>query len=232
MRMSRGAGVAAVMLLTLLGCGTTRQARDVGSPGSGFLGDYSRLRPAPDNGALLAYENPAANLKTYDKIILEPLTLWMTKGSQLNELAKPDRARVADRFYQLVHTRLEKDYRMVRTTEPGTLRIAVALTSAEASSPTLDTISTILPVGLAVSSLKAIATGKPAYVGEATAEMKISDANTGEILFEAVDRRLGTKNPSGLLDQWQDVDDALAYWANRTGYRLCVERGASGCVAP
>ena len=78
----------------------------------------------------------------------------------------------------------------------------------------------------------AIATGKPAFVGEASVELRATDAGTGTVLFEAVDSRVGTKNPMAIWDKWEDVDTAFAYWADRLGYRLCMERGATGCVAP
>ena len=220
----------AMLVVVLLGCGVTRQARDVKQ--SGFLGDYSMLKPGPDGGALMAYQNPDANIKSYDKILLEPVTIWMGTDSEMKDLAKEDRQRVADELFSLLHARLSKDYQMVQTPQPGTMRIAAALTSAESSYPILDTVSTIIPVGAAVSILKAIATGKPAFVGEATAEMKITDATTDVILLEAVDRRVGTKNPTGFWNEWEDVDAALTYWANRTGYKLCMLRGATGCVEP
>jgi hypothetical protein len=139
---------------------------------------------------------------------------------------------VADRLFSLLYARLSKDYTMVTQPEPGAMRISAALTSAESSYPVLDTVSTIVPIGLAISSLKAVATGRPAFVGEASVEAKFTDAMTNEILFEAVDSRVGTKNPTEVWNEWEDVDAALAYWADRTGYRLCVERGGTGCVEP
>jgi hypothetical protein len=219
-----------IVVLSLVACGVTRQARDVKQ--SGFLGDYSILKPGPDGGARLVYLNPSANIKSYDKILLEPVTIWTAEGSQMNDLSKEDRVMVANRLYALLQARLAKDYKLVAAPEPGTMVIAAALTSAESSYPVLDTISTIVPVGLAVSTLKAAATGRPAFVGEASAEMKITDASTGTILFEGADSRVGTKNPSGVWNEWEDVDSALAYWTDRLGYRLCVERGGTGCVAP
>ena len=220
----------AVLVVILLGCGVTRQARDVRQ--SGFLGDYSMLKPGTDGGALMAYQNPEADIKSYDKILLEPVTIWMGTDSEMKDLAKEDRQRVADELFSLLHARLSKDYQIVQAPAPGTMRIAAALTSAESSYPIMDTVSTIIPVGAAVSILKAIATGKPAFVGEATAELKITDATTDVVLFEAVDRRVGTKNPTGFWNEWEDVDAALAYWTDRLGYRLCTARGATGCVAP
>jgi len=217
-------------VLAVIGCGVTRQARDVKQ--SGFLGDYSMLKPGPEGGAKLVYENPNANIKSYTKILLDPVAIWTANDSQMNDLSKEDRQKVADRFYSLLYARLSKDYTMVTAPGPNTMRISVALTSAETSYPVLDTVSTLLPVGLALSTLKVIATGKPAFVGEASVEAKITDAATNEILFEAVDSRVGTKNPSGIWDSWEDVDSALAYWTDRMGYKLCVERGGTGCVAP
>lgn len=217
-------------VLAVIGCGVTRQARDVKQ--SGFLGDYSILKPGPEGGAKLVYQNPNANMKSYTKILLDPVTIWTANDSQMNDLDKKDRQMVADRLFSLLHARLSKDYKMVIAPEPGTLRISAAITSAESSYPVLDTVSTIVPIGLGISTLKAIATGRPAFVGEASVEAKFTDATTNEILFEAVDSRVGTKNPTGVWDKWEDVDTALAYWADRTGYRLCVERGGTGCVAP
>ena len=224
--------IAVVFLvgLSLAGCGATRQARGVGE--SGFLGDYSKLVPGPEGGARMVYENPDADLASYDKVLLEPVSIWTDGDSQMNELSKEDREMVANHLFELLHARLSKDYQMVSAPEPGTLRIAAALTSADASNPALDTVSSIVPVGLVASTLKAAATGKPAFVGEASAEMKISDATTGELLAAAVDSRVGTKNPSGLFNKWEDVESALAYWADRTGYSLCTARGGTDCTAP
>ncbi len=219
-----------VLVAALLACGVTRQARDVKY--SGFLGDYSILTPGPEGGAKLVYQNPAANIKSYDKILLVPVTIWSGEGSAMNGLSPEDRKMVADRLFAVLQERLVKDYALVQQPGPNTMRIAVALTAADHSYPVMDTISTIVPIGLGVSTLKAIATGKPAFVGEASVELRATDAQTGMILFEAVDSRVGTKNPMAVWDKWEDVDTAFTYWADRMGYKLCTERGASDCVAP
>jgi len=220
----------AMLVVTLLACGVTRQARDVKY--SGFLGDYSILTPGPEGGAKLVYQNPEADIKSYDKIMLVPVTIWSGEGSEMNGLSAEDRKMVADRLYSVLQERLAKDYSLVAQPEPHTMRIAAAITAADRSYPVMDTISTIVPIGLGVSTLKAIATGKPAFVGEASVEVRVTDSQTGAILFEAVDSRVGTKNPTAVWDKWEDVDAAFTYWADRMGYKLCTERGATDCVAP
>jgi uncharacterized protein YcfL len=54
----RGLAVLAIVLM-LVGCGSSRQAREV-EP-QGFLGDYSMLTPGVEGQPLLRYENPNAD---------------------------------------------------------------------------------------------------------------------------------------------------------------------------
>ena len=220
----------ATLIVASLACGVTREAREVRY--SGFLGDYSILKPGPEGGAKLVYDNPDANIKSYDKIQLVPVTIWSGEGSEMNDLSAEDRKLVADRLYSVLAARLSRDYAMVSAPAPGTMRMAAALTTADSSYPVLDTVSTIIPIALGVSTLKAIATGKPAFVGEASAELRVTDATEGTLLFEAVDSRVGTKNPTEIWDEWEDVDAAFTYWADRIAFRLCIDRGAADCVAP
>jgi hypothetical protein len=85
---------------------------------------------------------------------------------------------------------------------------------------------------MGVSLAKDFATGKPVGVGEATTEMKITDASTGELLGAAVDRRVGGKNPDGIIDSWDGADSAMEYWAKRLRYVLCEERSGIACETP
>ncbi|MGH8517645.1 MAG: DUF3313 family protein [Panacagrimonas sp.] len=67
---------------------------------------------------------------------------------------------------------------------------------------------------------------------EASAEFKITDAQTGELLGAGVDRRAGGKTLKKGFSSWADVEGAFQYWAERLRYRLCKERGGADCVAP
>ena len=50
--------------------------------------------------------------------------------------------------------------------------------------------------------------------------------------MEAVDRRGGTKDLSGMTNEWNDVEKAYIYWAAALRYRLCKLRGGTNCVEP
>jgi hypothetical protein len=210
------------------GCAETQRAKTVRQ--SGFLADYSRLQPGAEGEALLRYRNPAADLKKYNKVIIAPVQIFKPENASEAEVA--DLQKLAGNFSAYLASELAKDYQIVQAPAPGTLKIEAAITGAEKSGRTMDLISSVVPVGMAVSAGKDYATGKPTGAGEISAEMRISDAATGEVLGEAVDRRVGGKDPSGMFNAWNDADKAMEYWAKQAAYFLCTERGGAGCVKP
>jgi hypothetical protein len=143
-----------------------------------------------------------------------------------------DLQKLAGNFNAYLARELGKDYQVVQTPAPGTLEVEAAITGADKSGRTMDLISTVMPVGWVVSGGKDYATGKPTGVGDISAEMRITDAATGQVLAEAVDRRVGGTDPSGMFDSWNDADKAMQYWAKRVAYVLCEERGGTGCTKP
>jgi len=63
--------------------GEPAQAQETadGRPVSGFLGDYSKLLPAPGNGDLLLYLRDANALKNYHKFIFDPVNIYLLPES-------------------------------------------------------------------------------------------------------------------------------------------------------
>ena len=227
--------LCAFFALSLLsGCAETRQAIGLEKKElTGFLGDYSNLRQGSDGQALLRYVKPGVNYRSYNKVIIDPVTVWTSAGSDLSELSNSERRKLADRFYvHLVHE-ISKTTPTTMRLEPGVLRVQVALTDAEKSRAVLDTVSTVVPVGLAVSTAKEYFTGQAAFTGSTGMEIKVSDALTGEVLAAAVDKRVGKKHlGASTFSQYGDTDAAMKYWAQLIGYRVCQYRGQAGCQQP
>jgi hypothetical protein len=225
--------VGLVALTTLLaGCAASQQAREVQE--SGFLGqDYELLRPGEEGEALLVYRNPEAPWSSYDKIKLDPVTIWAGEGSEFEDFSQPERQELADTLYTMVAEELSQDFQMVDQPGPGVLQVQVAITDAQASNPTMDTISTVVPQALLLSQAKGLVTGKPGFVGEASVELRATDGQTGELVAAGVDRRVGGKSVTGApTDSWDDVREAYRYWAKQFRYRLCTERGGADCTPP
>lgn len=227
------------LALILSGCAATKQARDVER--SGFLKDlYPLMQDGEKYEALLVYRNPkvaAIPRGTYTKFMLDPVLVFRGAEAKMKGVPQEQAQAIADTFYALIYQELSKDYEMVTKPGPNTLRGQVAITNLDESYPALDVISTIpAPMNvLAMGSLlKNVTTGKPGFVGEAAIETKITDAVTGGVLGAAVDRRVGKKQLSPeSFNSWDDVYQALRYWAEQARWRLCMERGQrTDCPRP
>lgn len=215
-----------LLVLALAGCAATRQSTKVTH--SGFLADYSLLSPGAEDDAAFRYWDYEADWAAYDKILLEPVTLWGAPA----EMPDEDLQRLADNLYGLMYEALSQDYAMVSEPEPGTLRIQFALTGAERSDPTLDVVSTVVPSAFVLSSAAQFVTGEPTFGGDAMIEARVADALSSRTLGAVVDRRVGGKDLAGSHDSWDDVNAAFSFWSQLTRFRLCDLRGDAECVSP
>lgn len=206
------------IVLSFGGCATTEQARSVKT--SGFLGDYSQLKPGEKNEALLYWIDPTVDFKKYDKIVIDPVTIWRSKNSNIGDLPTEEQKNLQHYLYQAVKDALAKDYTIVETPESGTMRIRIALTEATGSTVAGDVITTYLPPGILINTATLLSTGTSAFVGKAAGEIEIVDIVTNRRIAAAVDRRTGGKNYEGSLDTWSDVEQACDYWAERLRQRL------------
>ena len=201
-------------------CATTHQTRSAAT--SGFLGDYSQLKEGKDGQALMVYIDEDANFALYDKIIIDPVRLIASKDSDMAKIDKEDLQSVADYFYAALNQQLSKSYTIVKQPGPKTLKLKVALTDVTGSKVVLDTLSSLIPVGMAINLITKVATGNNRAVGSATGEMELLDAVTGKRLIAAVDGQSGKKY-TGKFDKWkkwQDAKDACDFWAERIDTRL------------
>ena len=221
--MRRLSRVVLVACLALVSCSstTTRQAPTIAP--SGFLGDYSRLRPGGEGRALLVYRAPDADFARYAKVILDPVTVWRGPNPPPN-VSQGDLQALADLLYGELRRHLQTYYVMVGAPGPDTLRIRAALSEATPSA-VMDAISQVEPVTGTTGGAKDLATGTPAWVGAASAELQILDAATGKELYAAADRRVGEKTLTHATNPWADVAATFAVWADAVVHRLQAEGG-------
>ena len=222
--------ILAAAALQLGGCAVgSYQARSVETKDSPLV-NPDILVKGTDDQALYRYVNPKADFKQYTKVMIDPVII--RKDGELDKDEMADYQKLANNAFVYLTKELEKDFTIVQTPEPGTLRFQTAIIDADSTKPVRNTLSTLMPIGIGISLVKYGATGKQSGVGEITAEMKLTDAVTGELLAAALDRRVGGKEISELWSKWRNADDALQYWAKRARYALCDVRGGTNCVKP
>jgi hypothetical protein len=219
--------VVAIVLI-LAGCGSSRRA-DEALP-QGFLGDYSMLTPGAEGEAVLRYVNTGADWAKYDKVLVDPVTVW--GSTRTRDIPEADLQTAANFLHTELQRELGKDFQLVNAPEPDTLRVTPALTDAAPANQTMVVISNVVPFAIATTGTYEYVTGNPTFQGEAAAEAKITDAETGELLAAAVDRRMGGRAMASAETSWTDVNNILAYWAQLMRFRLCEQQGRAGCQRP
>jgi len=215
---------AVCVLACMLAACATQQARKTST--TTFLGDYSMLKEGGKDRALLVYINPQADFSAYNAILMDPVRLYASGKHDMENLSPEERQTILNYADATIREQLSKDYTLVDEPGPGVLHLRVAITEAENASRTLDTISTVVPIGLAVSGLAALATGEWAFTGSAGLEVEILDSMSDERLAAAVDRRTGGKI-TGKADKfrgWRTIKNSLDYWANKLRERLAEAR--------
>ena len=223
----RALAVLAIVLM-LVGCGSSRRAKE--AQPQGFLGDYSMLTPGAEGEAVLRYVNPDADWAKYDKVLVDPVTVW---GSARAEgIPEADLQTAANFLYAQLRQELGKDFTLVDAPGPDTLRVTAALTDAEPANQTMVVISNVVPLAMATTGTYEYITGNPTFQGEAAAEAKITDAQSGELLAAAVDRRMGGRSMASAETSWTDVHNIFTYWAQLTRFRLCEQQARAGCERP
>jgi hypothetical protein len=205
------------------GCAGSRQLRG-GTEESGFLGDYSQLQPGGDDRAKLVYIAPDANFASYDSVMVDSVTLWPGADANLEKLSREDQQALADGMYAALVKSLGQDFRIVQAPGPRVMRVRAALTEAQASNVPLDVIATVIPQVNLLTKIGGVAANTSLTVGEARAELEITDSLSGRRLVAAVDERVGARRLRGVTDRWSDVQAAFDAWAEQLRKRLAEER--------
>jgi len=209
-------------VLIVGGCASTYQARSVDE--SGFLNDYSRLKKGTWSQALLVYINPDVNeiCKNYTKVLLDPVSIWVKDESSMKNVSEEDRQMLTDYLHDSLKEALAEEYEIVDRAGPDVLRVRAALTEAEGSWVVLDTITSIVPMALGVSTLKQLTFGTASFVADASIELEVEDSMTQTTLAAMVDRRAGGKGWSKKFNKWGKVEKAFDYWAEKVQSRLAA----------
>jgi hypothetical protein len=185
---------------------------------SGFLVDYSQLKKGPEDGVAKVYKKEGVDFKQYNKIMLDHVVFYLKDDAKNKGIDPVELAELSEKFHKSVIDTLGSAYPLVDKPGPDVMRVRVAITDLELPNRTLNAITTILPVGLIVSTVKKGTTGKGTAVGEISMEFEFLDSETNQRLAAGVDRRAGGKIDS--MSKLGTAEDAFKFWAQRLRTRL------------
>lgn len=190
---------------------------------TGFIDDYSQLQPGGDDRAALVYVKPGVDFRPYDKLMFERIMILYSDSAEYQAIDPAVFMEMIEYYEQAVFDAVKGGYDIVDQPGPGVLRVRIAITGIKPSKPAANTLSTIIPVGIVAAGATKAASGDNLGTGEASTEMEILDALSGERLAAAVDRRQGGKGV--FRGKWDDTKEAFDFWAKRFRERLDEARG-------
>ena len=196
---------AAFFLSGIAGCQTTAQ-------NSGFLSDYSQLRPSKVVKGAMDYRNPRLNLAKYSKFILEPYRVYFAANADGIGVDPAELKNLVDYFRNESVKALSKRYRVVNRPGPGVARIRIAITSITKTKPVMNNLpqGKLLGVGL----------------GGASMEAEAFDSQTGERLVAIVESRQGEHFSFGdAISRYGHAKQVMRHWINRFVTRLDKAHG-------
>lgn len=212
--------ITPLIFLLIVGCASVGME---GVDKTGFLGDYSMLKEGEANTAALSYRNPNANFKSYNKIMFDRIVVSFSDDADYKEIDPAILKELTDYYQNALLGAVKSGFEVVDQPGVGVLRVRVAITDVKPSKPVANTMSTLLPVGWAVSGATKVSSGDNLGTGEAATEIDVLDSLTSVRLAAAVDRRQGGK--AVFEGKWSDTKEAFDYWAVRFSERLDELRG-------
>jgi len=180
---------------------------------SGFLeGYYQNLQPGPEGGTRLRWLKPGVDFGKYRKIMLDSVIFFLGDDSYKG-IDPQDMKDLADGLNKEVVAAVKDKSIFVSDPGPDVVRIRFAITGLKQNKPGVSAITSVIPVGLAISLVKKGAGGSWSGSGATSMEVMVLDSATNDVVAAAVDER-----SAGFTDRfskWGSAEEAFKFWAGR-----------------
>ena len=204
-----------IMIILIGGCAAQQiETKET----SGFLKDYSGFSKGGEEQLGMIYEKPGLELSAYKKVMIDRVVIYLNQDSEAKSIQPEQMTELSNYFHKSLIKVLESRYAITDQPGPDVLRVRAAITDVEPGHPVAGSISSVLPVGIAISSATKAVSDKNVGVGRASMEIELIDSTTEERLAAAVDRREGGKQVG--RGKWEDVQEAFDIWTEKLGVFL------------
>jgi hypothetical protein len=204
-----------VVLAVVIGFALVASAGFAAEPKySGFLeGYYQNLQPGPEGEAKMRWLKPGVMFGKYNKLMLDSVIFFFADDSQYKGIDPNELKELSDSFNQVIVAALKDKYPIVAEPGPDVARLRIAITGIKQSKPMVSAVSSLLPIGLAVSLVKKEAVGSWSGSGATSAEFEVLDSVTNDVILVAVDER--TAGFTERFSKWGSAQEAFKCWAER-----------------
>ena len=183
-------------------------------PHSGFLSDYSSLRPSENVHGAYVWLDDSKPLSVYKMVIIEPVRISLA-DQDAEAATEEDLGDLARYFEDALGEAMKDSYPIVTQPGFGVLRVRTAITNVKRSRPLIN-----LTPGLSLLGFG---------IGGAAVEAELIDAQSGKAVVRFVDAERGKRyRKSAGLTPYGDARDVFRTWAMLLRDSLDEARGLHG----
>ena len=197
MKLDKWKSVVTVLLMAGLvaACPATNRVKY-----SGFLKNYSQLKPDPKFDGAHRWQDPSVNLAGYNKFIVDPVLIHFTPQADGVGLNPAELAELTAFARNTLIEKLSKSFRVVSSPGQGTLRLRAAITSIKETTPMLNLHPAMKFSGMGL--------------GGASAEGEVLDSLTGKRIIAGADSRMGDRVAfKAGLSKYGHAKQVIEFWA-------------------
>ena len=199
----------------IAGCASNKVTED---KYSGFLDDYTILKKGTNQDKdTMGYVTPGIDWLKYNSVMIDKPRIFTPEGEVLNK--SKFQTAIADKYEAMLNQKISKHAKVVDQAGPGVIHLQTAITSVYTSHDDLRGYQYI-PVAAAITG-GARATGAEKKSARMMSELRIVDAEDGQLLGQAVDLKTGEKITDS--DSGPTLDDLIPVveqWSTRAVDRI------------
>jgi len=188
---------------------------------SGFLQDYSQLKPDPTAPGTRRYVPKERSLGHYDKFIIAPIEVWYAPNTKYKGITPDELKAITDNVRAAIVEALEPDYPVVTKAGRGVAAINIAITNVNIQKKKRGLLG-YTPAGFVVTSAMNAAGIRTSLV-DARLEFEAFDPQTGGLIGLMVSRYPGEKKDKV---SWEQVTELSKWYAERFRSRLDAAHAA------
>lgn len=186
-------------------------------PKTGFLGEYAdKLQPGPEGGAKLRWLKPGVDFSKYNKVMVDPISFVASDDSEASAAKDLDPAKVkelSDKCTQAVVDAIKEKYPVVTEPGPDVARVRFAIADLKKSYPVISGVTSVVPIGLALTILKRPVTGSWTGGGSTVSQVMVTDSVTNDVIAVAQD-----SYEAGFFERFSrygQAENAFKLWGER-----------------
>ena len=193
---------------------------------SEFLDIHPELKPDPDRPGAMVWQKPGFDRAKYSKVMFEPLSIFLAPDSEYKGFTADDMTALSSGFRETVVRVLEPEIPVVSVAGSGVLHVRGALTGVKLKKEKRGLLG-YTPIGIVVTAAQDAA-GKRVSLEDATLELEVYDAATGEPVGVIVDR--GPRTQAGGKEElsWKSIEETFRFYATRFKSRMLATRERQG----